>query len=225
MSFLWAFEPAILEIHPKRRQASTWCSLLRTKSPLALKYAMKKRKADGKQTEDRQIPAELAIQEIQGTASMNELIDCLHENSIFACHYPAYRFSQLAENDIGQPCQPFKRTIEFRQHAATLDFTRIEAWVETVVSIVELCRETSGTHWLSLLISKQTNPYTSVDIVQLLRLMGAEKASQFYAENPGSFFSQSNRRAGHEETLSESPSDSSEEDSSAEDEESDEDLI
>lgn len=200
MSFLWCFEPQITTIHPERRMHTIYASCLQEGSIIAQTWG---------ELHEMRVRPEEAVAIIQSTKSINDLITECHGDG--GLNEMVYRFSQLRIRPNGMPQEPFKRTVEFRQHAASLEFPRVEAWINTVVGIVELCVATSGTHWLRSFIDRQCNPETRINLVELLRLIGLQKESEFYAQNPGSVFSRSGRKrdpAGTDETDSDSAGES-----------------
>ncbi|KAG9235662.1 putative amidoligase, partial [Amylocarpus encephaloides] len=117
-AFLWTFEPQILTLHPKRRQGSHWSGRLRNRSRLFQRYAN-----NGKPPPT---PAQ-ATAEILRAKDPNYLKWYLNKGK----RSSAYNLSNLGYN--GDKAKP---TIEFRQHAGTLDGMRISAWIQTVVEIV-----------------------------------------------------------------------------------------
>lgn len=80
---------------------------------------------------------------------------------------------------------PNKKTIEFRQHAGTLDDDRVEAWVRTVGGIVDWCREASEEEYDELVRESaqeedDNQPLAYPTAVDLLREIGLKDPAKFY---------------------------------------------
>ncbi|KAL1978433.1 hypothetical protein VTN31DRAFT_1292 [Thermomyces dupontii] len=91
------------------------------------------------------------------------------------------------------PPNPFilsrsRRTIEFRQHAGTLDFFEMYHWIRTCVRLIQFCHE-CGPNGLPLWllhaaeVREAGKPYDSVvDPTGFLRMIGAHEQAAFYDE-------------------------------------------
>jgi len=132
IAFLWAFEPQLNSLHPMYRQNQTWGQSMREAST----YAMEYRKKYGRR------PHSLTglLHFLKGNSMYNLIRDAAPDNngSANAFKYCAYSFQGLANKDLR--FDDSKPTIEFRQHAATMDTEAIVNWIETSVGIVEYIR-------------------------------------------------------------------------------------
>ena len=132
VAFLWAFEPQLNSLHPMYRQNQTWGQSMREAST----YAMEYRKKYGR----RPHPLTGVLHFLKGKSMYNLIRDAAPDNngSASVYKYCAYSFQGLANKDLGFDAS--KPTIEFRQHAATMDPEAIVNWIETSVGIVEYIR-------------------------------------------------------------------------------------
>ena len=93
------------------------------------------------------------------------------------------RPSNFDEEDDGRPLpyEPKMMTLEFRQHAGSLDSAEIHAWVDTVASMVKHAHYTSDTDFHSISRNEWLKPnYSSIE---LLRELGCSQATLlFYSE-------------------------------------------
>lgn len=79
--------------------------------------------------------AELAAMSVVSTALLGNGEECTGHNS-------AVNFDNLfPDPDLGRPAETLTGTIEFRQHAGTLDAAAILAWIDTTTGIVRLCAD------------------------------------------------------------------------------------
>jgi hypothetical protein len=143
IAFLWAFEPQLNSLHPMYRQNQTWGQSMREAST----YAMEYRKKYGR----RPHPLTGVLHFLKGKSMYNLTKDAAPDNngSANVFKYCAYSFQGLANNDFG--FHDSKPTIEFRQHAATMDTEAIVNWIETSVGIVEHIRKIDNATLLDLL--------------------------------------------------------------------------
>lgn len=84
---------------------------------------------------------------------------------------------------------PNKKTIEFRQHAATLDIHRIDAWIQTVGGIVDWCRNATEDEYRGLVHESaheqdSNQPLSYPTAVDVLRAIGLDKKK----DNPVKFY-------------------------------------
>jgi hypothetical protein len=143
IAFLWAFEPQLNSLHPMYRQNQTWGQSMREASI----YAMEYRKKYGR----RPHPLTGVLHFLKGNSMYDLIRDAAPDNngSANAYKYCAYSFQGLANRDLG--FDDSKPTIEFRQHAATMDTEAIVNWIETSVGIVEYTRNIDNASLMDLL--------------------------------------------------------------------------
>lgn len=119
-AILWTTEKWIDTIHPLHRRFNTFCLSFRRCSTLG-------REIGDQSLED---PEGEVLEWILARAppSVEELLDtiCIHSG--------AYNFVNLQPN---YNVESIKRTIEFRQHEATLDAERVKQWVRVCVGLVK----------------------------------------------------------------------------------------
>ncbi|KAG4434209.1 hypothetical protein IFR05_010310 [Cadophora sp. M221] len=127
--FLWAFEHQISSLHPEERQESMYCRGFREQSSMVADF-----------TEKWGEPPSI----LQG---ITEFYKCPDMKSLLSAAYCRSHTKFMAFNcenalfRVKQPQEPFKPTIECRQHQGTLDGERIVQWVKLVAGLVE-CMET-----------------------------------------------------------------------------------
>lgn len=93
-----------------------------------------------------------SIEEVVSYAELDDFFTVpLHRDLPTTGHSSVYNFENLVlrgaleEDDI-------KKTIEFRQHAGTLDFNDIMSWAALTCAIVDFCHTASDSDFLSLLM-------------------------------------------------------------------------
>ncbi|KAI9843073.1 MAG: hypothetical protein M1837_006618 [Sclerophora amabilis] len=206
-----AFERQLDGLHPPHRLHSPWATRLSTLEPFrqlvgrtfeqclvierccnaaaaaaaAATAAHRKDMADtGLDAFDRDHHVSRTDDQEEGRV-MNELIELLNPHG----KDHAYAFRELRYNPhhecVGQaPCphRLRKRTIEFRQHEGTMDSGRIMAWVDVCAGLV-LWAETAKhvPHLQAMMVSQFRRP-DEFGILELLRLIGRDSLTGFYAD-------------------------------------------
>ena len=124
IAFLYAFEPQISSLHPQHRYDSVWAQSLRYGSSYVAKFL----------NSNGSMPRPLeAVAHYLKSASWDDLLgDCrsVRGGSL------AYRFDDLQDFKERHYDPHAKLTVEFRQHAGSVDGQEIQNWVRTVVGIV-----------------------------------------------------------------------------------------
>lgn len=121
LAYIWSFEPQLSQIHPSHRLSNSYCYSFGSLTELGkLHYGGHPRKAGL----ERIIKAE-SFEELRSLSVKKEQIN-----------RPGYHFEGLLP-----PLYPdTKRTIEFRQHEATLDAVRIVHWLRVCTGLIRYAR-------------------------------------------------------------------------------------
>ena len=109
---------------------------------------------------------------------------------------------------------PLKTTVEFRQHAGTMDAEEVCAWAEVTTGLIQWCHHIPSGALLRMLLTFGTHP--SFGTLELLRVIGKPHVATWYGE-PGRLYQRP--RPGTEEAEGESE----EEDEEVEDDDEDND--
>jgi hypothetical protein len=174
IAIIWTYEPELDRLHPPHRQGTMWALSLRKSSTLRSKF--KDRRGIGFMTC-------YAIMKVFETKTFNELQKLVSDSESKGM---AYNFRNLLEPYLSET----KKTIEFRQHCATLDSRRISAWIQVVLRLVRYAQECDITALTRQLIKDATKEDLDdperTDIFGLLGMIGCgDEISQFYRERFG----------------------------------------
>jgi hypothetical protein len=168
-SFLYTFDPLLSDIHPKFRHTLKYCSSLRRGQLGELGLSV----AD-------------VLAGIAGSESIAELKGMINPED--SGHRSAYNFEHMFDQDMA-PVSERKHTIEFRQHAATLDSEHVLAWIDLVCGLVcfaEACETNILTGILSESAQRQDQegePYwrtSGICLNSLFIMLGLGDAADFY---------------------------------------------
>ena len=126
IAFLWAFEPQISTLHPPQRFNHNWAGSLR--------YASVFSRSFGDACSRLPRPLEGVAHFLKSNNWQGLLADCGSGNG----RIPrlAYRFADLAQFHEDRRLPTHKLTVEFRQHAGSVDGEEIKNWVRATVGIV-----------------------------------------------------------------------------------------
>ncbi|KAH6719056.1 putative amidoligase enzyme-domain-containing protein [Leptodontidium sp. MPI-SDFR-AT-0119] len=144
-AFIWAFEPQLHSIHPPHRQTMYYATGMRACS----RYSTRYRERYGYDT--FRIP--------NGITGALDLLACedveaLCEEVKDASGYLKtcqVSFSGILAASMDPDREHGKRTVEWRQHAGTLDGEEVAMWVETVVGIMYFVRDASMGYFVDVL--------------------------------------------------------------------------
>lgn len=106
---------------------------------------------------------------IDGLNTVLELVDLFNTCDGVKDAHVAYNLANLVWTS--------KKTIEFRQHAATLDPTAVIRWVETVTGLVSRSNTTAYPAYAELLQYIDDSRFSGVDFLQAL---GLHRAAEYY---------------------------------------------
>ena len=170
---LWTFDSQISTIHSDyRREKSEFCRSFRTHSMLS-EVLSNSKAASGS---DLLLGGLSCI--FHGVSTIVELKKLMSpgENVSSADHRGAYFMGNIhcskdSDSQISKP------TIEFRQHEATLDVTRVIHWITLCVRMVECARKSNTEGTISFLESHAQKP---VDLSAVLRQLGMAEEAAFY---------------------------------------------
>lgn len=149
-----AFERLINSLHPPERLTSRWCN------PPSRSAAF----ADEPETCLRML-------EIEQCRTQDDLVDLMNPSSGRDC---AYNFTNL----LPVVCKGSKLTIEFRQHAGSVDPPAIMSWAKFVVALVEYSHEVSESQHFIFCVKKSQDP--SYTIFDLMTTVGRGDLVEFY---------------------------------------------
>jgi hypothetical protein len=139
--FLWAFEPQMDSLHNSRRQEGEYAQSWRTSSGLVHQFYEKHGTMPN---------PELGLRIINKASSMSELLDLMiYPSGSDKGKYRAFNVKPLqAWLKDEQTSMP---TIEFRQHAGSLNGEEIVNWVSLIVGIVQYCQKVEDVEFERLL--------------------------------------------------------------------------
>lgn len=164
IALLWVFEPQLLTLHPPHRHRDQWCAPLRQSSV----YARRLQKAE--------LEPQTALVLEDFFSEEFDLQRLCQELTHFATRKCAVKFSNLIGSVDGT-----KRTIEFRQHAGTLDGEAAVMWVRTVVGLVEWARDVELVAFAELMTECAEVGHEEFTAVQLLRRLKLEEQADYYS--------------------------------------------
>lgn len=159
MGFFYTFDGLLEPLHPPSRQDHDWARNIRDACQLSIINSWS---------------VSEAVETIFATDSIEEL------EYGFGGRRPAVNIRNLRNGGV-----PGKKTIEFRQHAGTLDPERVQAWIQTVGGVVEWCRRVTDTEYAELVEDSaeqqdQGDAYAPGTAVQLLKAIGLKEPADFY---------------------------------------------
>jgi hypothetical protein len=104
-----------------------------------------------------------------------------------AYYVPAVHCGGLVSEVDAESEERSRRTIEFRQHDGTADFSAIYYWVKTVVRLLQFSHECGPNGlpaWLVYAVDrKRKNPDTdSFDTISFLKMIGANEQARYYEQ-------------------------------------------
>jgi hypothetical protein len=180
-SLLYSFEPVLSAIHPAHRQDQSHCRSLRRWAGIVSKHPSLHTNA----ARPRDISNPAAIHQILNTHSIDQLKETLKS---WNGDRLAYNFENLSEPPSAElfntePCskQPgSKLTIEFRQHEGTLDFDRLQLWVQTVVGLVQQSHGFDLYDFDDLLRTAALSAIPDFSVSELLSLLGMQGPAKTY---------------------------------------------
>lgn len=133
-----------------------------------------------------------AIVQVQAAPDLETIVSLCSHDFIYG-DAMAYKLNNLLEVPVLAPAPGviIKRTIEFRQHAATLDGAHSIAWIQTVVGLVLTARDALPAALWELLLGEAARADDAVranvpekrpsrDVVAFLRMWGLEAPAKFY---------------------------------------------
>ncbi|KAL2075275.1 hypothetical protein VTL71DRAFT_218 [Oculimacula yallundae] len=122
--FLWSFEHQMSSLHPEERQTNDYCRSLRVQSRLVDDFCERWGEAPSI------LQGIIEFNNCEDMLSLLRLAECFQQS-----RYMAFNCSN-ALNTVQNPNQSSKPTIEFRQHAGTLDGERLVNWVKLIAGLV-----------------------------------------------------------------------------------------
>ena len=141
ISFLWAFEPQMDSLHDSSRQEGEYARSWRMNSGLAYKFYKKYGVMPNPQ---------LGLHEIKKASSTEELLDLMiYPYDTDRGKYRAFNLKPLRAW-LKDPNSSIP-TIEFRQHAGSLDGEEISNWITLSVGIVQYCQKVEDVQFERLL--------------------------------------------------------------------------
>ncbi|TAQ87128.1 hypothetical protein B7494_g4543 [Chlorociboria aeruginascens] len=163
---LWTFEPQINQIHPAHRTNNKWCRSFRMSSELST-AVFDTNDMDSVPIEERGLEIILGSNTLQNVIELARPIDR-------ACRI-RYNVSRGLETGVG------KRTIEYRQGAATLDLQTISNWIWVCVGFVFYADNSDPAVVESFLRKHINDKPANFNIVDVLKGIGLPAQAQFYS--------------------------------------------
>ena len=110
---------------------------------------------------------------VEECATRDALIDLMNPGS-YKSH--AYNLANL-DTRKGTP-STLKQTVEFRQHAGSVDADEICAWVEVVTGLVQWCHHVPSGVLIPILMDAEEHP--QFGLLEVLKIIGKEHLCTFY---------------------------------------------
>ena len=161
MGFFYTFDELLAPLHPRSREDHSWALNIRDafQLPILNSWSVSE-----------------ALEAIFDTNTIEEL------EFGFGGRRPAVNLKNL-----GNGGTPGKKTIEFRQHAGTLEPERVQAWIQTVGGIVDWCRRATDTEYEELVEDSaeqmdQGDAYAPGTAVELLKAVELKEPAKFYGK-------------------------------------------
>jgi len=167
VSLLWVFERQFSTLHPPHRHDGQWCSPL---SKMSVYGHHPRNFRQGRQIGIFEVLEELFSDEWH---DMDRLVWQMGHVCNRGC---AVKFANLTG-----PVQGTKKTIEFRQHASTLDGEETVMWIKTVVGLLEFARDVDEVQFTKLMIEFAEVGPEEFTVVQLLRKIGLKEQASYYS--------------------------------------------
>lgn len=159
MGFFYTFDELLAPLHPPSRSDHDWARNIRDafRLPISNEWSVAE-----------------AVEAIFETTSIEEL------EFAFEGRKSAVNIKNLRNGGMLG-----KKTIEFRQHAGTLEPERVQAWIQTVGGIVDWCRRVTDKAYSELVEDSaeqmdQGNVYAPGPAVELLKAIGLKEPANFY---------------------------------------------
>ena len=162
MGFFYTFDTMMEPLHPPSRRDHHWARNIRDAFQLSISNSWS---------------VSEALEAIFETTSIEEL------DFGFGGRRPAVNLKNLRNGGVLRK----KKTIEFRQHAGTLESERVEAWIKTVGGIVDWCRRATDTEYIELVEDSaeqqdQGDAYAPGTAVELLKAIGLKEPAKYYGK-------------------------------------------
>jgi hypothetical protein len=143
VAFFFALEPQLNSLHPEHRQNQPWGFSMRDASLYVREYRGKY----GRQPHP--LTGVIHFLKCKSIIEIIKQASSVNPNSDSCFKYNAYNFQGIAHQGIG--FGDSKLTVEFRQHAATMDAEAVVIWIETLVGIVDYIRNIDNVSLTNLL--------------------------------------------------------------------------
>jgi len=140
IAFLYTFEPQLSSLHPNHRLQNEYCCSMRGQSRFVVSYA--------KYYGVRPTPA-VFVAAIMNCVTKNQAIS--YAADVEGPKYCQYNFGGLRDADEIIPDQ-YRKTIEFRQHAGTMDGVAITHWIKVIVGILDFVERGNPVELMNLLL-------------------------------------------------------------------------
>jgi hypothetical protein len=161
-AILWIFENRLSRLHPPHRHDFEQCRSMRVLSPLA----------------EKDLSPKESLQRILACQSMAQVIILLTTAVVDGgMAYEGY-------NLLPGSAEPIKRTVEFRQHAGTLDPEAIINWAIVCVRLLQYAGEAPQAELERFLWGnvEDERRFTAVDLIEKTAL---KKEAQYYRSMTG----------------------------------------
>lgn len=161
-AILWTFENRLTRLHPSHRQGNEACKSMHAATPLA----------------KRNLSSNDALQRILNCQSGAEVIFLVSKSVVNGeMAYDGCNLMQSSGHAI-------KRTIEFRQHAGTLDPEVIVNWATVCATLLKIAGEISEAGLYSFLRDnlRDERTFTAVDLIGKI---GLERKAEYYRSKLG----------------------------------------
>ena len=168
MAILWTFEEQFEELHPRHRfrhgaySASLW------------NFRTQGKELDKEDTFSR-IPV---LETILKSDEKEEIIDLFRARERRG---PDNRLAYNVVNLSDKSNEIFKKTIEFRQHEATLDPEQVKHWIQTCVGLVEFAYKVDSSKLTTFLRENVDLDITQCTITKVLEEIGLHDDFLYYA--------------------------------------------
>ncbi|KAG4439999.1 hypothetical protein IFR05_004513 [Cadophora sp. M221] len=150
-AFTWAFEPQLDSLHPPHKQTTYHATGMRTSSRYSRRYGERCGYVYDPRISPSGITGALDLLACEDIESLCELV----KDELGYLKTCRVSFSGIlgASRDgaCGCGCENGKRTVEWRQHAGTLDGEEVTMWIQTVVGIMCFIRDASVCSFLDVL--------------------------------------------------------------------------
>lgn len=189
MGFMYAFDPVLLAIHPPHRADTGYAQNTRLSSDLTTELIDVEKKRLGlddwyEGSADRPAP------EIRLSDGLSRIFEMRDINGLRDLIGHGWGGMAVNLSNLTTPfSDPYKRTVEFRQHASTLNGDRVVAWVQLVAGLIEWCRDIEPVEYTLLMHSsieaQDRKESESPAVWELLRTVGLHEPAHFYESRLG----------------------------------------